>query len=871
MATQMTPAIHAWTDTLKKTTFSTALDSTSFLQRAMAVDERLRAALQLGQPCPFPRNFQIAALKACDGAQFLQHMETYLGYLEKDDWYGAVLAVVRLQLPELQKIEKYDDNIIERDDDAAMRLHEYWNGEFQGRSLQALNQMLQENEKQWIISPHTYYTKSLVMFQSSGTGKSRLASEIGNIEFEFSFVFRKEGDTGYPSGDAEITAYFASLSTSEDELDARVGGLFGAMGVIASQWYKSQLILNPNAAAKDLAYLWNRLLAPVPGNHSRPESSRSPFRGSTYQRLQHDALSITEEIKKVHKGKIHPNDIEGSTALYRLIIEPMKNLIMMIQERPMGSEARDDHCVLLLIAFDEAANIPQAALASIRRLLRSFTGQPLWALFLSTYNSIPKLQSARKDDPSARIRSKEFLRHEPFLGLQLDLELNRRFGDHVMCQQEILKPLIEFSKPDHLTLFGRPLWRLHAGSSMETLRSFVEMKLLGGPVAFDTLNQNHVFSILASRLCLDPCVNSQESVNLATEAVNSHLRLVVGMNQEASSFRTITPSEPIVAHTAASLLMGGGDFRHSVDTRSIWPRCLDTLSSVIGRGLVEKGLKGELYARILVIIARDILLSTAQPFKPNACNWSRPFAVMDFLGILLNPASQQSVFDFQPMSRRLQNIGAQSNAPSQSFRDIFSTARMNLNHFTSTGTSLLRENVPELLHELLRQSAGLQLAFNQPAWDILVPLYFGQEEMPFDRNFVSALAIQVKNTGRKNKLNIGRSQLGYFQGLRQPILVVLMDLGVPPAPPQSFYPRAASGEQPSCWGIHLQGSGSATWGFLDNLRLGVACKELLGAISMGRTDDSVHSILCSMNDRFQKHTRVERFLGTSYDSVMEDV
>ncbi|RPB25936.1 hypothetical protein L211DRAFT_66099 [Terfezia boudieri ATCC MYA-4762] len=203
---------------------------------------------------------------------------------------------------------------------------------------------------------------------------------------------------------------------------------------------------------------------------ARPESSRSPFRGSTYQRLQHDALSITEEIKKVHKGKIHLNDIEGSTALYRLIIEPMKNLIMMIQERPMGSEARDDHCVLLLIAFDEAANIPQAALASIRRLLRSFTGQPLWALFLSTYNSIPKLQSARKDDPSARIRSKEFLRHEPFLGLQLDLELNRRFGDHVMCQQDKGVPFLAkwiANHPEHCHHPELPVHTLNNASAQQ--------------------------------------------------------------------------------------------------------------------------------------------------------------------------------------------------------------------------------------------------------------------------------------------------------------------------------------------------------------------------------------------------------------------
>jgi len=38
-------------------------------------------------------------------------------------------------------------------------------------------------------------------------GKSRLADELGKTNLEFSFVFRKPGNGGFPLGDPEITNY----------------------------------------------------------------------------------------------------------------------------------------------------------------------------------------------------------------------------------------------------------------------------------------------------------------------------------------------------------------------------------------------------------------------------------------------------------------------------------------------------------------------------------------------------------------------------------------------------------------------------------------------------------------------------------------
>ncbi|KAF8456733.1 hypothetical protein BDZ91DRAFT_523192 [Kalaharituber pfeilii] len=519
---------------------------------------------------------------------------------------------------------------------------------------------------------------------------------------------------------------------------------------------------------------------------------------------------------------------------------------------------------MVLLVLDEAANIPGTILPSIRHLLRVFTLQPLWTLFLSTYNSIPKLQPALKEDPSARIRRRQFERHEPFVGLQLDIELDKRFGDQELAKEELSKPLGSFATPDHLTLFGRPLWRIHSQSPLETLCSFVEMKLLGGTVVFDFNNQNHVFAVLSFRILLDPCINCEESTKLVTESVNSHLRLVIGMDQEASSFRTISPSEPIVAHVAASLLMGGGYTLTSCQGRDptlVWSRSITILSHLLARGVVDKGLKGELLARILVILTRDFMFSKSPGWDPVTFNWSQSFRALDFLASLIHPSYHSILFDFLPMTTPTRSTKHELTDV-KDFKTTFNNARMNMNHFTSTETHLLPENVPELLWELMRQCAGLQLSGTQPAWDLLIPMYLGPEMEPFDPNYLSAIAIQVKNTKRKNKLRLGAFETAYFRELQQPVITILIDFGVSSDDlPKCLYASGSMQKGTACWGMQLQGSGSGVWNVLGNMNLDAACKELRSVFSAPEQDDSLHFELCNLNNRFNRHTRSERFIG----------
>jgi len=118
---------------------------------------------------------------------------------------------------------------------------------------------------------------------------------------------------------------------------------------------------------------------------------------------------------------------------------------------------------------------------------------------------------ALKDDPSDRRATGQLSSLQPVLGLRLSIEARRRFRDPVQRQNEIKKPLEQFALCDHLTMFGRPLWRIHWDSGYIDLKTFVTRKLLSGPQA-KTSNADHVFAILASRLCLDPNSHFDASV-----------------------------------------------------------------------------------------------------------------------------------------------------------------------------------------------------------------------------------------------------------------------------------------------------------------------------------------------------------------------
>src|ERR1700733_9619367 len=102
-------------------------------------------------------------------------------------------------------------------------------------------------------------------------------------------------------------------------------------------------------------------------------------------------------------------------------------------------------------------------------------------------------------------------------------------------------------------------------------------------------------------------------------------------------------------------------------------------------------------------------------------------------------------------------------------------ARMNFNHFVPTDENLTSKIVPELLHDLLRRSAALQLAHDQPhdqpTYDKLISIYLGNPDESFKVSCCGIILVQDKN---KDQATIPKKIFGEtFTEVSQPILKAL--------------------------------------------------------------------------------------------------
>ena len=152
---------------------------------------------------------------------------------------------------------------------------------------------------------------------------------------------------------------------------------------------------------------------------------------------------------------------------------------------------------------------------------------------------------------------------------------------------------------------------------------FASWKLINGHT-FNHLDINQVFAVLSQRLCIEPVLVGSEAIALADRSVAHHMRVITGISADRRTFYTDSPSEPILVLGAVNILYNAEDKRLG--------QVLDTFSKhLCSSGLVEKGLIGELGARILLILARDFATPAERGRGPNLLRPVRLLAMIDVL------------------------------------------------------------------------------------------------------------------------------------------------------------------------------------------------------------------------------------------------
>jgi hypothetical protein len=340
----------------------------------------------------------------------------------------------------------------------------------------------------------------------------------------------------------------------------------------------------------------------------------------------------------------------------------------------------------------------------IRMLLPPDSEQPIGRRTLDTESSAR--EKAGKKTPDSQLK-----RFPPFIYFPIDIESRRAVADPATRSQELSKSLAQIAERRHLAMFGRPLWNGYN----KDLYQFAKRKLLGGidPVLYDAkTHKDQVFAVLSFRLALDVSTDKVKCMPLVDTAVGSYMRVLDGVDSELGVLSTHAPSEPILAQAAMDLLC---------EEESKWPLSVELLvDEFVQKGFLDQGLKGELYARLLLVLAQDALYKKAVHLSPPTTS---SYTVRQFLTSLLN------------------NFESYVNVIDPTILE----ARLNFTHFAVTEEPLRAEAMPALLRDLLRTRAALQLCFRQPLIDVLIPIYRGGPDDALCPDRFSHISIQVKN------------------------------------------------------------------------------------------------------------------------------
>ena len=239
--------------------------------------------------------------------------------------------------------------------------------------------------------------------------------------------------------------------------------------------------------------------------------------------------------------------------------------------------------------------------------------------------------------------------------------------------------------------------------------------------------------------------------------VASHMRIAFSIPAHREYMRSGTPSEPILAEAAA---VGMDKFK--VDA-------VDVVSQALESGIIDKGTRVELAARLLLIKAYDRALKSLHAREQTwITSYSRAVPVRDFLQALIAESYLPNVLGCKPDG---------AGDPELPLEQAFEGAFVRFSHFARNGI----KNVVDTQAALAAVARGMaiQCCQNQEAVDIVIPIVLKDEKLKED--VMSVMLIQVRDREKRvSHPNIVAESLGIFPRGGQderPYIVIVMQLG----------------------------------------------------------------------------------------------
>ncbi|KAF8491535.1 hypothetical protein JB92DRAFT_1266106 [Gautieria morchelliformis] len=603
--------------------------------------------------------------------------------------------------------------------------------------------------------------------QSSGTGKSRMLTELGRTLFTLPICLRSPDRVGYPLSDEPVYCYFQTLWGNQNDLS--ISGHIAIASFIAAAHTTMLGRLQTAQTERNfdhpgLVQYWHSMME---GNDEGGVSQA--YRRQFFLDVVQQAEDFNKEVhnqkqcfsedvrrfvglespKLVEKGEPSIEILAFATQVYKIHAEQATvNLCKFLDKlKPAPGETR-----LYVMYFDEADE-PGNWLWIIMRIIHCQDKSiPMWYIFMGTRSSFQRYNPPLKKLSSLGLELEAEL-VKPYISMGFDQRIRHGRMETETVQMKELYQLAHFCK------YGRPLWGAHLHESpKEEVLAKACLKLISGSV-FRPDNKDQVFAVLSQRMCLDP-VLSQEAIELADRSVSHHMRLLTGYSTKEPIFHTHSPSEPVLALAACEIMYRDGLKNHV-------PMCHTLTQSLCSAGLVERGLMGELGARLLLLLARDLTVLNKNKVQG-----------------LLKPALWEEFPKPVELLQMLETLLGKNWAgeKASAFNDAFGEAYVNFTHWMMTEEALPEEPDRKLLANLWARGAALQCSHNQESIDMLIVSYHGSiaPDAVFDPAFLSGLVVQVKlrkgtHAGRETTIQpvgIARDRLDPL-----PYLSLLLELG----------------------------------------------------------------------------------------------
>ncbi|KAG2116781.1 hypothetical protein DEU56DRAFT_905154 [Suillus clintonianus] len=457
-----------------------------------------------------------------------------------------------------------------------------------GKAVDGFYEYLKENNIKFKgVSAHQpYYAKFCSIVQSSGTGKSRLLTELRNRGVIVLYMnIREPSDAGFPNRDAVPARILTEeMDCTRAEYGARCCALFTAIFKVLRQRLSNKHRLGSDSLIKS----WNDEMCDM---HSE---ARSEF----FEEVQYLYEQTLDTIRLMNptmggglalKDDVPAPNLEGES----FVEEAYENMLTAMPD--MFAEKDEDY-PKLVISFDEAYSLSKMSSKGFRpshilgRVINCYSegeDTSVWVVFASTTPHVVDFLAPPVIHDSQRVAVGGHLLFPPYTYLGWDQNADRL--------SDI--PANDAGKFKHIVGFGRPLWKSLAGKrSVADILELAALKLCKSNtyVPSDT---NQALAVLSQRFGLDICFGHPDAASYVETGVASHLRICFSTTQDRSSAYTGYPSEPLLSCVAADLLHSG--------TTSL-EGALGVLNKKVDEGMVEIGQSGELVSRLVLLLAKDM-------------------------------------------------------------------------------------------------------------------------------------------------------------------------------------------------------------------------------------------------------------------------